>query len=173
MNETPSTARVALKWGLITGLALIIYSTFLYTLDLTTSPWLGGLIYIFLIIGLVLGMREYRMMNGGYMGYGEGVGLGALLSAVAGFLSSAFSVFYTTIIDPGFQARLFEQMREKLEEQGNISDEQIDSMIEMSQKFQTPGLQFIFGIFWLILVGVVLSLVVAAFIRRNKANPFD
>ena len=173
MNPETSTARVALKWGLITGLALVVYSTILYTLELTTNTWLGILIYVFLALGLVAGMLEYRTANGGYLGYGEGIGLGALLSAVAGLLSSAFSVFYTTIIDPNFQERLFEQMRDKLEEDGNMSDDQIDQMIEMSQKFQSPGLQFVFGLFFLILIGVILSLLIAAFIRRNKANPFE
>lgn len=173
MNEETSTARVALKWGLIVGLTLIVYSTVLYTFELATNTWLSTLIYGVLIAGLVLGMRAYRTANGGYLSYGEGVGLGALLSAIAGMLSSAFSVFYTTIIDPAFQERLFEQMREKMEEQGTMSDEQIDQIIEASQKFQSPGLQFVFGLFWFIFVGVVLSLIVAAFIRRNKANPFE
>lgn len=173
MNSETSTARVALKWGLITGLALIVFSTVLYVLELTTNPWLGALLYAFLLAGLIAGMLEYRTANGGYIGYGEAVGLGALLSAVAGMLSTAFSVFYTTIIDPTFQERLFEQMRDKMEEDGNMSDEQIDQMIEMSQKFQSPGLQFVFGLFWLILIGTILSLIVAAFIRRNKTNPFE
>lgn len=173
MNDEVSTARIALKWGLITGLALIIYSVILYTLDLGTNGWLSIIIYGILIAGLVQAMREYRSANAGFIAYGEGVGLGALLSAVAGFLSSAFSIFYTTVIDPGFQERLFEQMREKLEADGNIPDEQIDQMMEMSQRFQSPGLQFAFGLFWFIFIGVVFSLVIAALIRRNRANPFE
>jgi hypothetical protein len=173
MNETTSTARVSLKWGLITGVCLVVYSTILYTLDLTTIPWLGALIYVLLIAGLILAMREYRSANGGYMSYGDGISIGALLSAIAGMLSSAFSVFYTTVIDPGFQERLFDQMRDKMEEQGKMSDEQIDSMIEMSKKFQSPGLQFFFGILWIIVIGVIISLIIAAFMRKNKDNPFE
>ncbi|GAB3541351.1 DUF4199 domain-containing protein [Spirosoma fluminis] len=173
MNDTTSTARVALKWGLITGLGLVVYSVILYTLDLTAIPWLGALIYVLLIVGLILGMREYRSANSGYMSYSEGLSIGALLSAIAGFLSSAFSVFYTTIIDPGFQERLYDQMREQMEEQGKLSDEKIDSMMEMTQKFQGPGITFFFGIFWFVLIGVILSLIIAAVMRKNKNNPFD
>ena len=118
-------------------------------------------------------MREYRTANAGYMTYGEGMGLGALLSAVAGLLSSIFSVFYTQIIDPGFQERITEQVREQLESSGNMSDEQVDQAVEMMGKFQSPGLQFLFGILGTILIGVVFSLIIAAILRKNKTNPFE
>lgn len=173
MNNQTSTARVALKWGLITGITLIIYSTILYTLSQTTNTWLSLIIYAILIGGLILGMREYRLANEGYMTYGQGLGLGTQLAAIAGFLSSCFTVFYTQIIDTGFQERLTEQVREQMEEKGNLSDEQIDQAVEMMQKFQSPGLQFFFGLLGTILIGLIFSLVIAAFIRRNKTNPFD
>ena len=173
MDNQTTTARTALKWGLITGIALVVYSIILYTLNQTTNGALSLIIYGILIGGLIVGMREYRTTNGGYMTYGEGMSLGALLSAVAGLLSSAFTVFYTQVIDPGFQERLVGQVRDQMEEQGKLSDEQIDQAIEWMQKFQSPGLQFMFGLFGTILIGVVLSLIIAAFIRRNKTNPFD
>ncbi|MVM39197.1 DUF4199 family protein [Spirosoma sp. HMF3257] len=173
MNNQTSTARVALKWGLITGITLVVYSIILYTLDQATNRSLSLVIYAILIVGLVLGMRDYRTANDGYMSYGEGMSLGTLLSAIAGFLSSLFTVFYTQIIDPGFQQHLAEQVREQMEEQGNLSDEQIDQAIEMMQKFQSPGIAFAIGIFMTVLIGVIFSLIIAAFIRRNKTNPFE
>lgn len=173
MNDQISTARVALKWGVITGLALVVYSTLLYTLGQMTNGALTIVIYVIIVIGLVLGMREYRTLNGDYLTFGEGVGLGALLSAVAGIISSAYTVLYSTVIDPGMQERMMEQMREQLENQGKLSDEQIDQALEISQTFQSPGLQFIVGIFGTILIGVVFSLIIAAILRRSKANPFE
>ncbi len=173
MNNQVSTARVALKWGLITGLALVVYSTVLYTLGQMANGGLSVIIYVIVAAGLVLGMREYRTLNGGYLTFGEGVSLGALLSAVAGVLSTAYSVLYTTVIDPGIQERTMEQVREKMEEQGNLSDEQIDQALEISQSFQSPGLLFVVGILGTILIGVLFSLVIAAIMRRNKATPFE
>ena len=173
MEKQTTTARVALKWGLITGVALVLYSTILFILDEVTNRGLSLVIYVILIAGIVLAMREYRTANGGYMAYGEGISIGALLSAIAGFISSAFSVFYTQIIDPGFQERMTEKIRAQLEDQGNLSDEQIDQAIEIGQKFQGPGIAFVVGIAGTVLIGVIFSLIIAAFIRRNKANPFE
>ena len=173
MNDKPSSAKLALKWGGILGIALIVYSTLLYTLGQTANTGLSSLIYVLIAAGLTLGIRDYKMLNGGYLSIGEGVGLGALLSAVSGLLSSAYSVIYTTIIDPGIREQMANQMRAKLEEQGNLTDEQIDQAMEITQKFQTPGLQFLVGVLGSIFIGVIFSLIISAIMRKKRANPFD
>ena len=94
MNNQPSTARTALKWGLITGIALIVYSTILYTFSQTTNSALSLIIYGILIIGLVMGMREYRLANDGYMSYGEGMGLGHSYRPLQDFCLP-YSLFFT------------------------------------------------------------------------------
>ncbi|AUD04745.1 DUF4199 domain-containing protein [Spirosoma pollinicola] len=173
MNEQPSTARTSLKWGAILGLVLMLITLVMYLTDQTSNPLFTGLTLGAMVAFLILSMRDYRSLNGGYMSYGEGLGLGALLSTIAGLLSSAFITFYNVVIDPTVQQRAMDKAREKLEEQGVMSDEQIDQAMEMSAKFQSPGFTFIAGIFGTLFIGFLLSLIVAAFIRRNKANPFE
>lgn len=173
MNDQPSTARVALKWGSFLGVALMLITLVMYLTNQTTNSWFSLLTIIAMIVFLVLAMREYRSVSGGFMTYSEGLGIGALLSAVGGLISSTFIVFYNVVIDPTLQQRAFEQAREKLEEQGSMSDEQIDQALEISQKFQSPGFIFIAGVFGTIIVGFLLSLIIAAVIRRNKTNPFE
>jgi hypothetical protein len=172
MSEKPSTAKLALKWGLITGVALVVYSTLLYTLGQMANTGLTLLIYVIVAAGLTLAIREYRTLNGGYLTIGEGVSLGALLSAISGLLSSAYNVLYTTVIDPGVREQMMNQIRAGLEDQGKLTDEQIDQTMEITQKFQSPGLQFIVGILGSILIGVVFSLIISAIMRRKNDNPF-
>ncbi|MEZ0539460.1 DUF4199 domain-containing protein [Fibrella arboris] len=173
MEEKPSTAKLALKWGVITAVALIIYSTLLYTIGGMANTSLTLLVYVIIAIGITLGIREFRAMNGGYLTIGEGVGLGALLSAVSGLLSSIYSVLYTTVIDPSVREQIMNQVRAKMEDQGNLTDEQIDQALDISQKFQSPGLQLIFGILGSVLIGVIFSLIISAIMRRKKDNPFE
>lgn len=172
MEEKPSTAKLALKWGLITGIALIIYSTILYTVGGMANTGLTLIIYVIIAAGLTLGIREFRTLNGGYLTIGEGMGLGTLQAAVSGIISSAYSVLYTTLIDPSVREQILNQVRAKMEDQGNLTDEQIDQALEISQKFQTPGLQLIFGILGSIVVGAIFSLIISAIMRRKKDNPF-
>lgn len=171
--EKLSPTRVALKWGVILGISLMLVTLIMYLTDQGSNPWFGLLTLVAMVSVLVLSMQEYRKLNGGFMTYGEGFGIGALLSAVGGLLSSLFNTFYNVVIDPSIQQRAFEQARERLEEQGNLSDEQIDQALEISQKFQSPGFTFIAGVFGTIIMGAILSLIIAAIIRRNRNNPFD
>ena len=172
MNNQPTPARIALKWGVILGVALIIYSLFLYLTDNIGNTKLGWVSFALSIIGLVLAMRDYRTLNGGFMSYGEGLSVGTLTAGVSGLLSSLFSVFYTTVVDAGVMTRMVEKTREQLEDSG-VSDDQIDQQIKFVEMFQSPGLLFLFGVIGAIISGLLLSLIIAAIMRRNKANPFE
>ena len=172
MNDQVSTARVALKWGVILGIALIIYTLILFLTDNVGNNKLGFISLAISIAGLVLAMRDYRTLNGGFMSYGEGLSVGTLTAGVSGLLSSLFSVFYTTVIDTGAMERMTDRVREQSEESG-LSDEQIDQQISILEMFQSPGLSFAFGVISAVIFGLLLSLVIAAIMRRNRVNPFE
>jgi len=170
-ENQPSVTAVALKYGLITALVGIVYSLVLNVLDLSTNQWLTSLSYLILIAGLVLAMRDFKSNNYGYMSYGQGLGIGSLLSAIFGLLSGIFSWIYTTYIDPEFMGRMQEVQRTKMLEQG-LSDEQIDAALGMAAKFQNP-LTMIFGSMAVFLIiGFILSLIIAAIIK-NKRPEFE
>lgn len=167
MEERPSTARLALKWGLITGVGSIVLSTLIFVTEQSQNSWVSAINYLIIIGGLALAMRDYKRLNAGYMTYSEGLGLGTLTSAIAGILTSMYTVVYLTFIDPGLMERTMDKLRDRYEEQG-LSDTQIDQIMDMSQKFQNPSIQFILGILGAILMGFLFSLLVAAILRKNK-----
>lgn len=166
--EKPSTAKLALKWGAITGVALMLFSTGLYLTSATPNQFIGLLLYVIFAVGLVLSMREFKRENTNYLSYGEGLGLGLQTGAVAALISTMYSVLYTSVIDPTMMERVINEMRDKLEDQGNLSDDQIEQSLSIMQAMQGPGIQFITGILWLVFIGFVFSLVIAAVLRRNK-----
>jgi len=167
MQETPSTARVALKWGLIAGVVSMIYSTALYMTSQFTNNALTWLALLISVTFIVLAMREFRTLNGGFMTYGEGVGLGTLVATISGMLSATYSYFYMNFIDTTIMQQIMDQSRVKMEEQG-MSDDQIEQALEVSQNFMSPGLTFLFGVLGSVFFGLILSLIIAAFMRRNK-----
>ena len=172
MNEQPSTARVALKWGAILGIVSIIFSLILFITDNVGNSGLGIVSFVLTIGGLVLAMRDFRTLNGGFMAYGQGLSVGTLTAGISGLLSSLFSVFYTTVIDTGVMGRMVDKTRDKLEESG-LSDEQIDQQIKFVEMFQSPGLTFAFGVIGAVIFGFVLSLVIAAILKKEKTNVFE
>ncbi|MGA0559049.1 DUF4199 domain-containing protein [Larkinella sp. VNQ87] len=167
MEEKPSTARLALKWGVISGVISMIFTTVVnLTGQFTHSavPWISLVIAVVII---VLAMREYRTLNGGFMSYGEGVSLGALLSIISALVSITYSLIYTTFIDPTIRQQIMDKAREDLENRG-MADDQIEQAMSFTEKLQSPGMQFVFGIIFAGIFGLLISLVVAAFLRRKK-----
>jgi hypothetical protein len=164
-TTTPSTARVALKAGLITGLAMTVYSTVLSLAGLPQTSPLHYITFLLLVGGLVYGMRDFKEQNGGYMTYGQGLGVGTLASAVAGLLSSLISTFYVKFVDPTLLQRTMDEQRIQMEERG-MSDAQIDQAMKIAESMS--GFSFIIATIGVVFFGFILSLIIAAFVKRER-----
>lgn len=167
MEEKPSVARIALKWGVIAGVVYMIYTTVLYLTELFGNSSLGFISFALAIVFIVLAMREFKTLNNGFMSYGEGLSVGTLVSAISGLISSTYGLVYTTFIDPTIPQKLQDKIQEQWEAQG-MTDEQIEQASGMMQWTQSPGITFFFGILAAIIGGLIISLIVAAILRKNK-----
>lgn len=167
MQEQASTARIALKYGVITAVAVIVYSTIINIAGLTQNRALTSLSFIIMIAGIVWAMKEFRTQNNGFMSYGQGLGVGSLVSAIVGLLGSVFTMFYMQFIDTTIMQQSLNTARADMEARG-MDDAQIDQAMEISQKFMTPGMIFFIGILTYLILGFVISLIVSAIMRKDK-----
>ena len=167
MQEQPSVARVALKYGLIVAVGSVIYSTILLLTENNQNQALSSLGLIILVVGMVYAMRDFKDQNEGFMSYGQGLGLGTLIAAISGLLGATFMMFYTQFIDTNLMRSTMDKTREGFEKQG-MSDAQIESAMEVSEKMMSPGILFAMGVFVSILFGFIIALIVAAIMRRNR-----
>jgi len=167
MEEKTSTARVALKYGVFTSVLIMVYTTVLNVTGLSQNQILTSLTFLFMVVAIVLAMKDYREQNKGFMTYGEGLGLGTLVSGVMGLLSSAFTMFYMQFIDNTLLTQGMDKVREDMEKKG-MDDSQIDQAMELSQRFMSPGIIFFMGVVGYIIMGFLVSLIIAAILRREK-----
>lgn len=165
--EKPSTARIALKWGLVTAILIIVYTVILYVTGLFKTPSLSWISFLLLLIGIFMALREFKSLNSNFMSFSEGLGVGTLLSAVTGLIGSIFSYIYINFIDTTIMQQMSDLQREQLESRG-MSSEQVDQAMEMAAKFTSPGLMFLFGILGYIFFGFILSLIVSAIVKNSK-----
>jgi hypothetical protein len=167
MEEKTSTARVALKYGVLGSVVIMVYSTILNVSGLAQNKVLSSLSFVLMLVAIVLAMKDFKEKNSGFMTYGEGLGLGSLTSAVMGLLTSAFTMFYIQFIDNTLLAQGLDQVREDMEKRG-MDDSQIDQAMELSQKFMSPGVVFVMGVFGYVVMGFIVSLIIAAIMRKEK-----
>lgn len=170
-STQPTVTATALRYGLLMGLVSIVFWFALIVTNQVGNSLLGVVPVVIYILIIVLAQRNFRARNGGFMSYGEGVGIGALVSLISGLLSTTFNFVYR-IIDPNMTEQVTEQMRAKFEEAGTMSDAQIDQAIAMSQKFSTGPIGFVLGIVSAVLIGTILSLLISAILKNAKPE-FD
>jgi peptidoglycan/LPS O-acetylase OafA/YrhL len=168
-----TTTQTALKWGAIAGVLIIIISTIGYVFKIETNTTyttsISILYYlVFPVLFMILGMNEFKNDNGGFMSYGQGLGIGAMMGGVAGLISGIFSFLYLTFIDNSVMERMKELQITKMEEQG-LSSDQIEQSMEIMKKFSSPGMVMVFSMIGLIVVYFIISLVVSAVQKKEKS----
>jgi hypothetical protein len=165
--EKVSTARIALKWGLIYGLVSIVINTIVYTFNLLEHQLVNGLISLVLSFAILyLAFKEFLDLNNGFMKFGQGVGLGILLFVTAGVLASAYDLVYKRVIDPTVvdkQLDLIQQQNEKM----GMSPEMIEQAMEQSRPFIEGPFALIIMVLSFAFIGLLCSLIMAAIMKKN------
>ncbi|GAB2793523.1 ABC-type Fe3+-siderophore transport system permease subunit [Hymenobacter luteus] len=168
-TSTPAVTptAVGIRFGLITGVALTVLS--FIQLAFISDPetpfrWLGALVGI---AGIVLAHKSFKQLNRGFMSYGQGLGIGTILSAVAGAVSSLFSYIYINFIDPDYMSRVMEITRTRMEDKG-MDDAQIDQAMAWAEKFSSGPITIVFGLLMSVFMGFLVSLIISAFTKNAR-----
>jgi tetrahydromethanopterin S-methyltransferase subunit G len=171
LEVKPANSRaIGIKWGLIgaaIGVALFVIYNVL-KIDFTSGP-LSWLSYPIIIAFIFIAQKQFKDSGDGYMSYGQGMGVAFWYGLISSVISSAFTYVYIKFIDGGMLDMIKENQLKKLQEQGTMSDEQIEQTMEMTGKFMTPevflGTGFFFGIIGVLIIGLIVT------IFTQKKNP--
>jgi len=163
-----TTTAVGVRYGLLTGLVSILISFGINAMQLEQNPVLRFLTTAVLVVGIILAMRNFKMQQGGFMSYGQGLGVGLTVSAVVGALSAVFLYVYATFVDPDMMTRVMDTARAQLEAKGDMTDAQIDQAMALSAKFTTGPIMIVFAFLGSIFFGLLISLLAAAFVKNPK-----
>jgi hypothetical protein len=82
-----------------------------------------------------------------------------------------YSFLSIYLIFPETRDIVFDQTRKKMEEKGNMSEDQIDTAVEMTKKFFVVGI-VLFSLLGTLLFGTLASLLGGAFAKKKPISPF-
>lgn len=168
----PAWFPIALKYGILTGLASGVLSIVMFISGAFETVWIGIVLALIISVGgIIMAHREYKFLNGGYMNYGKGLLIGTILSVIAGLISGIISFAYIQFVDPGVLDRMKEMQMAMLEKFGMPEDKMEEAVAKLDEQF-TPMKQLTSGITSGLFGGLFLSLIVSAFTKRSKPE-FD
>ncbi|MGV3640115.1 MAG: DUF4199 domain-containing protein [Adhaeribacter sp.] len=162
-----SAMSVALRYGLLTGFVSVIFSLVLYVTGLSENKLVSALGFIILIAGIVMAHQYYKKENGGYMTYGQGLGIGSLLSVIVGVMSGIFVYIYIKFIDSAYLERIRDMQMAELEKR-NMSEEQMEQAMAVTDKLMGAEMMVVWSIVGSLLMGFLFSLIIAALTKRTR-----
>jgi len=157
--------------GGVTGGVLVLINVIFIVFDLTGNTkisWIGSVINIGLLVYFIL---EFGKQQEYTKSFGDLFSYGFKATAFTTLILTAFMIIYSFAF-PDAADKAMEIAREQMSTQPNMSEETIDSAIEMTRKFYFPIL--IGGtIFGTMLIGAIGSLIGAAVTKKNPSHPFQ
>ena len=169
-NQQKPTSKIALNYGIYLAAASILLHVSLFAMGKhLEQDWkvtvLGIAITTVLII---LGIKKYKEANGGLLTLGQGLKTGISIALISTIIYIIYTQLFMNVIAPDTMEQGMELARQKLEENPNMSDEQIDAALEMQKKFSSPlvlsAVMLIFSLF----IGFVISLIASLVMQKKE-----
>jgi len=165
-----------LLYALIMAIAQIVVTLIAYFLGYQTDHMASGQWFssiaplVVLIVILTLGIKAVRDEQPGKgLSFGKGVGTGTLIVLFSSIITSIYAFIHFTYVNPSFVDYAIEAARVKWAAKGMV-----EAQMEKAEGFMRwifkPAVQSIAGFIFGNIIGVILSLIISAFLKREPAG---
>lgn len=167
MEENKSIWKNSINYGVILGLALIIFTVVLYVSGLMMNKPISMLSYLIIIAIIFIGIKKQRDFEEGFLSYGKGLASGTAISLIGGFIYGVFIFILYDIIDPNLIEKVYLAQEQELMSQG-IPDSQIEMSMNMTKKFMGGIFMGFVSLLGTGFIGFIISLIISAILKKNK-----
>ena len=160
-------------WALASAfLTLILFFAGLHSdpAKLSAAGWIGGLVGMAIAVAcMIIGVRARRaeVPSGEDFTYGSAYGTAFGIAAIASVLSAAFTYVYWVFINPAIAEVIIQDQVSKLESSG-LTGDRLDQATAGVRKIFAPIPQAVSTLVLLLIIGAVIALIVAGFLKRTK-----
>lgn len=155
--------------GLMIALAIIAFSTIMTLAGgANAGPTGGWITYLIIVIGTILFIQRYGKDVAYNASFGEYFSYGFKAATMVVLLFVAF-LLVLSLAMPGIKQSVLEATRQELEKQKNITDKDIDNVMQMTNKYFWV-VMIGTSVFFLAFFGAIGSLIGAAITKKLPQN---
>lgn len=170
-----------LKFGLVTG---IISSVFLlgffsllvwlnqkngWGMQAGTIRGIGGLLSIPIqAIGIYMAMQNTKKLTG-MLSYGQALKTGLLVAATVAVVVATFSIFYCTLLNPGYAEFMVKDAQKAMIASGKSQQQINQESAAVARQFST-GMQVMMALVGQFFTGLIISLIIGLFIKTKTTK---
>jgi hypothetical protein len=169
-----STNKHAISSAVPVAVVIILLSILYYVFDVDARGFWGYLMYAILLAGIIWGVIQLRdkFLNGAIT-YGHSFGTGTLISLYTGLITGIYTfVFYKFFAPEQIQVLLEKVEEQMIEKSPELTDQQLDMALAMTEKFMTPGWMGVTSFFGMLVAGVILSLIASIFLKKEASQQY-
>ncbi|APY09357.1 hypothetical protein BWZ20_14050 [Winogradskyella sp. J14-2] len=167
-NEKPTTGKFATNYGLILGLVMVTIAVVTYVtgLALEGAQWPNIIYYIVFPVIIFYAISQYKKANANLLSLGDALKVGLAIAVISALVFVVYGLLFNYVIDPEFSQQALEVAKEKMLENPNMTEQQVEQSIEWIEKFQNPIFGFSIWIAFSAIFGLIYSLI-AGLIMKN------
>ena len=171
-NQQTPTKKIALNYGLILGFISILLHVILFALGKHLEQNIGITILSLAITAAVIvwGIKKYKEANNGLLSLGQGIKTGIAIALISSVVYIIYTLLFMNVISPESMEQGLEIARQKLMDNPNMSEEQIEAAIEMQKKFTGPTFLIPIMLIFSLFIGFVVSLIASLIMKRTEED---
>jgi len=173
-DQQKPTTKIALNYGLILGFISILFHVALFAmgkhLEQNTAVMLISIAITALI--LVLGIKKYKEANEGFLTLGQGLKTGIAIAMISSIIYIIYTLVFMNFIAPESMEQGLEIARQKLLENPNMSEDQIEQALEMQKKFSGPAFLIPVMLIFSLFIGFVVSLIASLIMKKSEEDQY-
>ncbi|NND80110.1 MAG: DUF4199 domain-containing protein [Maribacter sp.] len=170
-ENQPNTGKFGLTYGALLGGITVIFGLILYSLDMHYERgWTINLVNFLIMASVIsLAIVQFKKACGGYISLGQAMKVGLATALIAGIISIVWQMVFINVIEPEFMDKIIEISKaEMIEQNPNMTDEQIAQGEGMIKMFTGTGAVIIMTLVASLFFGSIISLVTGLIVKKQK-----
>ena len=168
------TRKFSMNYGAYLGLGLIVISFIVYILGLEEQKSIvPSLLNNFLMIGAIIySVTVYRdSLNNGFISYSQSLKIGTSVVFFASVILAFYTFLFVTFINPEYLENIIKVAEQEiLNSNPEISDEELDMTLSMTQKMLQPQWMITLSVLGGTFMGFFYSLIISFFVKKQDPN---
>lgn len=161
----------AINFGAIAGGVSIVYHLLLFIAGLHLNKALGWIGILLLFALMIWGTLDFRKKNpGGFITFGQAFQCSFLIGLFTGILYTIYFFVFVNFIDPGFVNEIVEQARKAIEEQNNLTPDQVEQAMIWTRKMTGPVMMVVSSFLQYTIFSLILALISALILKKNDPS---
>ncbi|MEO8517334.1 MAG: DUF4199 domain-containing protein [Flavobacterium sp.] len=175
MENQKSVSKPHLVFGIFYGLSMILLFVIMYVLNVNPleNPILGKLTSVFSYIILpilftYLGISAFKKNNNGFISLSECLKSGVGVAFIGALAFALFSVLFNYIFPEYLDQILSQTKKIMIEQNPNMTSEQIELGISMTKKFSSPLFSIPMTLLIFSFLGLIYSLIIGLIVKKDR-----